>query len=158
MTNNPAGQAAAAKGNQLKKIIPLTLAAIVILVLVGLYCLGRASEERKQTLQDIEKGRANAQDCLQQLDELEKAKQNSDSNSTASTEREHDQTVPPSETAPTSAETSSTETSTTETSTDATNSTAQSSSSSSTTTPDNSTNYDNGPNGRNPFANSTDSR
>ncbi len=56
---------------EFKKYVPLVVVVIVLLGIVGLYLIGRASEERKRDAQDVVHGRENAQDLLHQLDKLE---------------------------------------------------------------------------------------
>lgn len=54
----------------MKKIVGVVV-VVLILGLVALYLVGRSIEDSRQNRQDLQRGRENAQDCLNQLDRLE---------------------------------------------------------------------------------------
>jgi hypothetical protein len=71
--SNGSSDGSVPKGSS-KKLVAIIVSSLLLigfLGLVGLYCLGRIAQERKQTQKDLADGKSNAVDCLNQLDKLE---------------------------------------------------------------------------------------
>jgi hypothetical protein len=96
MSLNASNSGAEAPKGSKKKLIAIIVSSLLVvgfLGLLGLYCLGRMVQEKKQAERNLADGRANAVDCLDQLDKLE-AEQKKNGTFKPETESETELIVP----------------------------------------------------------------